>query len=155
VDAVALTILHEALKQDAAVIAKAAERATQRIGVSHPGALEACGFEVHRLYNILEKSFERVCEAFENHFEKRGDYHEKLIERLALPLPEIRPAFLPQSALAAVREIKSFRHVFRHAYDLELRRDRLAEIVREATTVAREFPSWTEDFAARVRAELT
>jgi hypothetical protein len=43
--------------------------------------------------------FERVCEDFENHFEKRGEYHEKLIQRLSLNLEGIRPAFIPQSQI--------------------------------------------------------
>ena len=153
-DAVALEILHEGLKQDAAIVAQAAARARERLAENHPGSREACGFELHRLYNVLEKSFERVCEAFENHFEKRGDYHEKIIERMTLALPEIRPAFLPAAVRPQVRELKSFRHLIRHAYDLELRADRLAELVAVAAEVAGEFPGWIATFVASVRKEL-
>jgi hypothetical protein len=154
VDAVALQILHEGLKQDAAVIAAAAERARARLSGGHPGSVEAAGFELQRAYNVLEKALERVCESFENHFEKTGDYHEKLIERLSLALPEIRPAFLPQSARTVVRELKAFRQLFRHAYDLELRRDRVEPLVANAAEIAAEFPRWIETFVARVAADL-
>jgi hypothetical protein len=95
-----------------------------------------------------------VCEAFENHFEKAGDYHEKLIERMTLDLPGIRPAFLPRSAREAVRELKAFRHLFRHAYELELRRDRLGPLAVNAADIATEFPRWIEAFVARVEADL-
>ena len=77
-DRVALQILHEGLKQDAAVIADAGEAARQRLAEAHPGSTEAAAYELQRFYNVLERSFERVCEAFENQFEKRGDYHEKV-----------------------------------------------------------------------------
>jgi hypothetical protein len=153
-DAVALQILHESLKQDATVIAEAAARARQWLAEGHPGSLEACGYELHRLYNVLEKAFERVCEAFENQFEKRGDYHEKLIERITLDLPGIRPPFVPPEARDALRELKSFRHVIRHAYDLRLRADRLDELSTLASQIASECPAWIDGFVERIRARL-
>ena len=152
-DGVALEILHEGLKQDAAIVAQAASRARERLAENHPGSREACGFELHRLYNVLEKSFERVCEAFENHFEKRGDYHEKLIQRLTLDLEGIRPRFIPKNRIQGVRELKGFRHVTRHAYDLVLKEDRLAELVGTADEVAAELPAWRIEFGQKVRAE--
>src|SRR5437868_1156927 len=51
-----------------------------------PGHLEACAYELARFYNILEKMLERICDGFENHLEKRGDYHERLLQRLNLEL---------------------------------------------------------------------
>jgi len=154
VDGVALRILREGLKQDAAVMLASADRASLRLVEGHPGSVEAAGFELQRVYNVLEKAFERVCEAFENHFEKKGDYHEKLIERLSLDLPEIRPAFLPPTARASVRELKAFRHLFRHAYDLELRRERVEPLAASAADIASEFPRWIEAFVTRVEAGL-
>ena len=151
-DRVALEILRQGLKQDGTVIAQAAALAKQRLEEANPGSAEACGYELHRLYNVLGKSFERVCEAFENHFEKRGDYHERLIERMTLDLPAIRPAFLPLAAREAVRELKAFRHLIRHAYDLQLRADRLAELASIAAAVSAQFPMWIEGFAARAAA---
>ena len=106
-----------------------------------------------RLYNVLEKMLERICEEFENHFEKRGDYHEKLIQRLTLNLAGIRPAFIPKNRIQSIRELKGFRHVTRHAYDLVLKEDRLAEIVRMGEEVARELPAWCGEFGQIVKDE--
>jgi hypothetical protein len=55
--------------------------------------------------------------------------------------------------MADVRELKGFRHVMRHAYDLTLRADRLAELSRIAERLASEFPVWCADFGKRVRKE--
>ena len=49
------------------------------------------------------KMLERICEAFENHFEKRGDYHEGSSSRLNLRLEGIRPAFIPAYGADDVR----------------------------------------------------
>ena len=97
--------------------------------------------------------FERICEEFENHFEKRGDFHEKLIQRLALNLEGIRPAFIPHDRAPDVRELKGFRHVMRHAYELTLRADRLAELSGIAERLALEIPAWCVDFDRQVRKE--
>jgi hypothetical protein len=93
------------------------------------------------------------AEEFENHFEKRGDFHEKLVQRLALDIEGIRPAFIPKDWLADVRELKGFRHVMRHAYDLTLRADRLTELSGIAERLAAELPAWCADFGKRVRSE--
>lgn len=111
-DSLGLQILIRELEEDGRVFAEATALARERVGQDHPGSLEACAYELNRSYNILEKCFERVCTAFENHFEKRGDYHERLIERLSLDLPGIRPAFLPPSFRGTVRDLKGFPGTF-------------------------------------------
>jgi hypothetical protein len=152
-DRVGLEILRGELARDAQVIHHAAETAQARFSQDVPGHLEACGFELHRLYNTLEKAFERICGAFETHFERRGDFPERLIERMALAVNGVRPAFLPEEHWDLVRELKGFRHLFRHAYDLKLRADRLRELVAAAAEVAAAFPRWSDVFFAQVMEE--
>jgi hypothetical protein len=153
VDATALTILLQELQADAAVIQDAARKAGLRMDQETAGHLEACAYELNRVYSVTERALERICDAFENHFEKQGDYHERLLQRLSLQVPGIRPAFVPVDHLTLLRELKGFRHVVRHAYDLTLRADRLRELSRLAQRLADEFPSWCTAFARQVRAE--
>jgi len=153
VDAAGLTILLKELDSDYSVAADAAQKAAARLREDSPGHLEACAYELNRFYNVLEKILERVCDAFENHLEKSGDYHEKLIQRLALNLDGIRPALIPRDRVIDIRELKGFRHIMRHAYDLKLRPDRLTELVEIAERVARELPLWCSDFGAQVKTE--
>ena len=74
-DPTPLTILLRELEADAAVIRDAAQKANLRLQQEAPGHLEACAYELGRTYNVLEWALERICDAFENHFEKQGDYH--------------------------------------------------------------------------------
>ena len=152
-DAVGLTVLLREMEVDCAVVRDAAQKAALRLRERGPGHAEACAYELARLYNTLEKMFERICEAFENHFEKRGDYHERLVQRLTLDLPGIRPAFIPAGSAPAVRELKGFRHVVRHAYDLELKVGRLEELSALAGQLATDLPGWCAVFGQRVRTE--
>lgn len=150
-DSLGLDILLLEMREDARLLEACASLARTRLESGLPGSLEACGFELNRAYNVLEKSFERICVAFENHFEKQGNYHDRLIERVSLDIPHLRPAFLPPTERAFVRELKGFRHVFRHAYDLQLRRDRLQELVAHAEEAARRFPEWLAAFDQATR----
>ena len=152
-DAVGLTVLLKEIEADCAVIRNAAQEAGLHLTETSRGRLKACAFEMARLYNTFEKTLERICSGFENHFDKKGDYHERLLERLALTLPGIRPAFIPKEFLSELGELKGFRHVVRHAYNLELREHRLKELVTLAGELAAQLPRWTEDFGKQVRAE--
>lgn len=152
-DAVGLEILERELAADRKVLADAAGKAGQRIADPNPGHLEACAYETARFYTVFERMLENVCEAFENHFEHHGDWHERLLVRLTLDLPGLRPAFLPENALPELRELKRFRHLIRHAYDLILREDRLRELAAIVGKVNAAAPQWCSGFLATVRRE--
>ncbi len=102
-DAVGLAVLLREVEADCSVIEDAARKAGLRLQDGTDGHLDAAAYQLARLYNVVEKVLERICRAFENHFDKTGDYHERLIQRLALALPGIRPAFIPKEAVNAVR----------------------------------------------------
>lgn len=150
-DRIALQILEENWKRDASVLQRAAGTLAERLKDSTDSRWPAAAFEINRIYNILEKAFERLCEAFENHLEKTGRYHDTLIERVTLDLKGIRPAFLPTDAVRDVRELKGFRHLFCHGYDLDLDPVRVAAAAENATRCARAFDHWCEAFLATVR----
>ncbi len=152
-DAISLNILLKELADDCAVAQEAAHKASLRLQQQAPGHLEACAYELARFYNVFEKMLERICEEFENHFEKQGDYHERLLKRLSLNLEGIRPAFIPKERVPDVRELKGFRHVVRHAYDLKLRADRLSELTIIAERVAAELLAWCAELGRKVRSE--
>ena len=152
-DAVGLEILERELAADRKVLTDAAGKAEQRIAQSNPGHLEACAYEMARFYTVLERMLENICEAFENHFEHRGDWHEKLLVRLTLDLPGLRPAFLPEHTLSELRELKRFRHLVRHAYDLILRQDRLRELAAIVGGVNAAAPQWCTSFLGAVKRE--
>ena len=152
-DAVGLEILERELAADRRVLIDAAGKASDRIGESFPGHLEACAYELARFYTVLERMLENICEAFENHFERDGDWHERLLTRLSLDLPGLRPALVPESAVGNLRELKRFRHLIRRAYDLTLRDDRLRELVRFAAETNDALPAWCAEFLAIVRRE--
>jgi len=150
-DRIALQILEDGWEQDGRAMRRALATLRERLSESTDGRWAAAAFEINRIYNILEKSFERLCETFENHLEKTGRYHDTLIERVTLDLKGIRPAFLPLDAVRDVRELKGFRHLFRHAYDLDLDPVRVAAAVDNASRCVAGFDAWCRVFLDEVR----
>lgn len=104
-DRIALQILEDGWEQDGRAMRRAIVTLRDRLAESTDGRWAAAAFEINRIYNILEKAFERLCESFENHLRKTGRYHDTLIERVTLDLKGIRPAFLPGDAVRDVREL--------------------------------------------------
>lgn len=149
-DRIALQILEDGWGEDARVMAAAEATMRDRLAESSLGRHAAAACEINRIYNILEKAFERLCETFENHLDRTGRYHEHLIERVCLELRGIRPAFVPRDSARAVRELKGFRHVFRHAYDIDLDPARVEEAARNASHCVTSFPGWCAAFLAEV-----
>ena len=152
-DRLGLEILAAEMAADCRVAMEAVRRARTRFAEPHSGHLEAAAFELARGYNVIERLLERICTACENHFERRGDYHERLLQRLALDLPGIRPAFLPADALPDLRELKGFRHVTRHAYDLVIEASRFVRPLEAGERTMARLQAWCDVFTAKVRAE--
>lgn len=150
-DRIAIQILEDGWEHDARIMRRAVEILESRLRESAESRWAAAAFEINRIFNILEKAFERLCETFENHLEKIGRYHDTLIERVTLDLKGIRPAFLPVDAIRDVRELKGFRHLFRHAYDLDLDPVRITAAAENATRVVGHFDGWCQAFLRTVR----
>lgn len=63
----------------------------------------------------------------------------------------MRPALLPRELKNPLEELKGFRHVFVHAYELELDPEKLALLLKYAERVASKFPALTEAFVEDVK----
>lgn len=149
-DIVELITLQQELRDDYRVLNLAAARCEKHLRDAHNGRLEATAFELARCYNIIEQAALRVARAFENHFEKDGGWHEALLRRLTLEIPGIRPALLPVELRPALDDLRRFRHLIHHAYELELREDRIQELATAVQTVARATGQAWEDFIREV-----
>lgn len=99
--------------------------------------LAALGYTIHNIFNLMENYFLRIAKFFENNVDQDGG-HRNLIDRMALNIPEIRPALLEPEDLPPLHELRSFRHVFRNIYQGQLNEEKLQEVNRGVPdTIAR------------------
>ncbi|MFN8487641.1 MAG: hypothetical protein U0350_08630 [Caldilineaceae bacterium] len=95
-------------------------------------ALIAVAYYLHHLYNAFENIFQNIATLFENSVDEQGRWHAQLLERMNLNALPLRPQVIDDVAYSALNELRRFRHVFRHAYSVELDPDRLALVLRKA-----------------------
>ncbi len=152
-DRLELHALRAELRQDCRVATEACQRAAERFDRREPAGYEACAHQLARLYNALEQMGLRVARAFENRIEDQKGWHGALLPRLFLAIPGVRPALFPPALKLPLNELKGFRHVFVHAYDLELDPEKLTLLMKYARQVTDALPGAVENFVATVARE--
>lgn len=152
-DGLALKTLQEEMLNDSRIVADAFKKARSRFERGDEVGYESCAHQLSRLYNAFEQSGLRVAKAFENNIDDEQGWHGALLTRLTIPIPGVRPAFLPPATKMPLSELKGFRHVFVHAYDLQLDPEKLALLLKYAREVSTAFPSLIEKFISDVAVE--
>ena len=80
-------------------------------------------FHVSQLYSGMENIFKNIAKTFENNIEQ--DYwHKSLLERMCLDIQDIRPALISEGSFKYLNELRAFRHFFRHAYDIDVDKEK-------------------------------
>ncbi len=154
-DRIGLVTLQAEVMDDVRVVSEAAELAGQRLLIGDDSGLESCAYQLVRVFNIIEQMGLRIAKAFENHIDDERGWHAELVHRLSIEVPGIRPALYQPDILPALRDLRGFRHVITHAYDLTLEADRLAIVVRHAGEAARLLPGMVGSFFETVRIDQT
>jgi hypothetical protein len=136
VDAIGLATLSEEVRHDLRVATGCMQLCAERAALGTPAGWEAAAYQMVRFYNILEQAALRVAKAFENHIDDERGWHAELINRMMLAIPGVRPAFFSEALRAPLRNLRGFRHVVTHAYDLEIDPERFALLLKDARAVA-------------------
>ncbi len=153
-DRLGITTLRAEVEDDVRVAAEAAVAARERISQTGPSGAESCAFQLVRFFNIVEQMGLRIAKAFENHIDDERGWHAEIIHRLSISVPGVRPVVYPPAILPALRDLRGFRHIVTHAYDLELDSERLAIVLRHAENTASLLPGTIAAFFDAVTAEL-
>ncbi len=98
-------------------------------------AMESVGYQLHNLYCAFEDLFKIVAETFENHIQDKSKYHLELLKRMAISIEGVRPRLLSQESFPLLDNLRSFRHLFRHAYSYELDERKLKIVLDDAYTL--------------------
>ena len=89
-------------------------------------------YHLHNLYNAFENIFQNIAAVFENSVNDVERWHAQLLERMRLDVMPLRPAIIDDTAYDALDELRRFRHLFRHAYRMDLDPQRLQLVMRKA-----------------------
>lgn len=151
-DELTLAVLRAEAAEDCRVLMETAALARTRLGNASDPELEACAFQLARLYNLIEQLALRVAKAFENNIDDEHGGHMELIRRLSIDIPGVRPPLLSSELVSDLQELRGFRHVVRHAYELTLKKEKIVPLVDAAERVAKLTPAACDKFFSRIAA---
>ena len=149
-DELSFITLSSELRADVAVALDALVTAKARFAMGTIEGMEACAFHLSRGFNVIEMISKRIATAFENHIDNTQGWHSALVQRMSLAIPGIRPALYTAEMNHPLQRLRGFRHVFNHAYNLELNRDELTLVVGHAGKLSHLLAPAVENFIAGV-----
>lgn len=152
-DRLGIITLRAEAEEDLRVASEAALAAADRLRQGGDSGQESCAYQLVRFFNIIEQMGLRIAKAFENHIDDERGWHAQLVHRLSIAVPGMRPALYQKEILPALRDLRGFRHVVTHAYDLELDAERLGIVLKHATEAARLLPAMVAAFFDAVIAD--
>lgn len=152
-DALELQTLASELSADSAVAVAAFDLAGQRATDPSPAALDSAAHHLSRAYNVIEQMALRVAKAFENSVDDERGWHTELIRRLSIRIEGVRPPLFAGELRQPLHELRAFRHVFVHAYDLTVDREKLMLILKYGQFVRDRLPVSVSTFLAAVADE--
>ena len=149
-DSVELQTLRNEMLDDCRVAVQAFQKAQRRFERKEEIAYEACAHQLSQMYNACEQMLLRVAKAFENAIEDEKRWHGALLNRLAIAIEGVRPALITEDLKLPLQELKAFRHVIVHAYELQLDPDKLRLLLKYASQIADRLPALAEEFIQKV-----
>ena len=98
------------------------------VGIGDPGEDAQAALALHHAYAAIESIIERCTLAIEGSRPTGPDSHRALLDSAALEIPGVRPPLVSLELVAALKDLRTFRHFLHHAYMAKLDTVRLAEL---------------------------
>jgi hypothetical protein len=90
---------------------------------------------LHHAYGAIESALTRVARTLDGGLPEGADWHQALLDTMALHIAGLRPAVLSAESVAHARVLLAFRHFFRHAYAATWEAARLNALRVHATAI--------------------
>lgn len=141
----------DAIDQIYAALDRHATTSRSLVKVDEDGLI-VISYHLHHLYTAFENIFQNIATLFENSVDDKGRWHSQLLERMNLDALPLRPQVIDAIAYDALNELRRFRHVFRHAYSIQLDPERLVLVLRKALILNQIYRQQLEKFMAFLQA---
>lgn len=91
--------------------------------------LDAVALNLHGFYSGVERLFELIAQRVDQAPIAGQMWHHELIQRMAQDIDRQRPAVISRESVAALDELRRFRHLVRNIYATNLVPEKLAVLV--------------------------
>ena len=123
---------------------------SRKLKSTHPGLYDewthrsSLAEGIRSAYTAIESMMKAVADEIDHYEPPQGkDWHEKLIDQLAVRVDGIRNAMLDADTKALLHELRKFRHVVHHNYAQKLE---MKKVVENHTRLKQVFASFRRDY---------
>lgn len=92
--------------------------------------IDSVALNLHGFYSGAEKLFELIAGQVDEHAPGGEAWHRDLLEQMAKPVPDVRPAVIRPETAVALDEFRKFRHVVRNVYTANLDPARMRDLLK-------------------------
>ena len=110
---------------------------------------DSLAYQLHNLYCAYEDLFSIIAKFFENRINDPSRYHIRLLRRM-MDIEGVRPKLISEESFQYLNELRGFRHVFRHAYGIELDVDRVILLAEKSLKLKDIFQRDLENFRRKL-----
>jgi hypothetical protein len=124
------------------IIFREAEEKLKEFSTREPDsfALRGLGSLLHDFYTNIEDIFEMISTDIDgSKISESQDWHKRLLVRMSIPIPEIRPPVISKDLYNKLDEYLRFRHVFRNVYGYLLEWKRIRPLLEDLETTYNQF----------------
>jgi hypothetical protein len=100
----------------AAFDARISELRSIDLDLPTPATMAQAAVALHHAYGAIESALTRVARTLDGGLPEGADWHQALLDTMALHIAGLRPAVLSAESVAHARVLLAGRHIFRPAY---------------------------------------
>ena len=86
---------------------------------------------LHDYYSRLERIFIKLANDLNGGVPNGYHWHIRLLEQMAIDIEQIRPKLISSDNFSYVRDLLSFRHLFRNIYGFELEKEKVVDLINK------------------------
>jgi hypothetical protein len=113
--------------------------------------LDSVALNLHGLYSGLERIFEKIASTIDGSVPTGVNWHQELLNQMAVEVPRIRPAVISIDLKDDLEEYRGFRHVVRNVYTYRLDPDKLRPLVKNINKIWKKIDKELSAFAKFLR----
>lgn len=91
--------------------------------------LDSVALNLHAFYSGVERLFEFITQHIDGSRPEGGQWHQHLLQQMAIEIPKVRPAVISVATRDLLDEYRGFRHVVRNVYAFNLNPTRMQHLV--------------------------
>ena len=86
---------------------------------------DSVALNIHSFYSGLERVLEKIASAVEGSLPQGVNWHQELLDQMALEIPNVRPAVISEKTREQLDPYRGFRHVVRNVYTYHISPDKM------------------------------